>query len=221
MSRCTGWVHGLDLCGHDAETRALSEVITASGGKNGYDPNGLPRCSRGRRPRGGIRGHAALPSRAARHQQGLKAPAVVSTLAFHLFFFGSDQHWLRRPHDDRRSGPDRTQFGLATTMFYIAYIACGIPSNMVLARIGARIWIGSLMIAWGLASTVTMFATSANTLVCTADLSRHYRSGFSAGHAALSHLLVSQYLPRSRQRLVHDRHADHISCGVDHLRATF
>src|SRR5690606_17081196 len=48
-----------------------------------------------------------------------------------------------------------TEFGLATTMFYIAYIAFGIPSNMVLARIGARKWIGTIMIAWGLASTAT------------------------------------------------------------------
>ena len=28
-----------------------------------------------------------------------------------------------------------TQFGLATTLFYVAYIACGIPSNMILARV--------------------------------------------------------------------------------------
>lgn len=35
-------------------------------------------------------------------------------------------------------GLTSTQFGLATTLFYIAYIAFGIPSNVVLARIGAR-----------------------------------------------------------------------------------
>src|SRR5437867_8450971 len=57
-----------------------------------------------------------------------------------------------------------TQFGLATTMFYIAYIAFGIPSNIVLSRVGARKWIGSIMIAWGLASTATIFATSPSTL---------------------------------------------------------
>ena len=61
-------------------------------------------------------------------------------------------------------GLTATQFGLATTMFYIAYIACGIPSNIVLARLGARIWIGTLMILWGLASTATMFATTPGTL---------------------------------------------------------
>lgn len=61
-------------------------------------------------------------------------------------------------------GLSSTQFGLATTLFYLAYIACGVPSNVALARIGARRWIGTIMIAWGLASTATMFATSAESL---------------------------------------------------------
>jgi MFS transporter, ACS family, 4-hydroxyphenylacetate permease len=61
-------------------------------------------------------------------------------------------------------GLTSTQFGLATTLFYLAYIACGVPSNIALARIGARRWIGTIMIAWGLASTATLFATSAQSL---------------------------------------------------------
>ncbi|WP_244922953.1 hypothetical protein [Paraburkholderia silvatlantica] len=44
-----------------------------------------------------------------------------------------------------------------------AYIACGIPGNLMLARVGARRWISFIMIAWGLASTATIFATSAAT----------------------------------------------------------
>ncbi len=61
-------------------------------------------------------------------------------------------------------GLTSTQFGLATTLFYVAYIACGIPSNIMLARVGARRWIGAIMIAWGVASSATMFATNPNTL---------------------------------------------------------
>lgn len=74
-----------------------------------------------------------------------------------------------------------TQFGLATTLFYIAYIACGIPSNMVLARIGARKWIGTIMIAWGLASTATMFATSPGTLYLLRFLVGITEAGFVPG----------------------------------------
>jgi MFS transporter, ACS family, 4-hydroxyphenylacetate permease len=61
-------------------------------------------------------------------------------------------------------GLTSTQFGLATTLFYLAYIAFGIPSNLALARVGARRWISLIMIAWGLASTATMFAHSAASL---------------------------------------------------------
>ena len=78
-------------------------------------------------------------------------------------------------------GLSSTQFGLATTLFYLAYIACGIPSNMVLARVGARRWIGSIMIAWGLASTATMFATDAQHPVSAAVLVGITEAGFLPG----------------------------------------
>ncbi|KWR87872.1 MFS transporter [Cupriavidus sp. IDO] len=78
-------------------------------------------------------------------------------------------------------GLSSTQFGLATTLFYLAYIACGVPSNIVLARIGARRWIGALMIAWGLASTATMFATDARTLYWLRMLVGVTEAGFLPG----------------------------------------
>ncbi|MES2759947.1 MAG: MFS transporter [Pseudomonadota bacterium] len=78
-------------------------------------------------------------------------------------------------------GLTSTQFGLATTLFYIAYIACGIPSNIALARIGARRWIGSIMIAWGLASSATMFATDPNTLYLLRVLVGITEAGFLPG----------------------------------------
>jgi MFS transporter, ACS family, 4-hydroxyphenylacetate permease len=78
-------------------------------------------------------------------------------------------------------GLTSTQFGLATTLFYIAYIACGIPSNIVLARLGARRWIGTIMIAWGLASTATMFASSPNTLYLLRVLVGIAEAGFLPG----------------------------------------
>lgn len=78
-------------------------------------------------------------------------------------------------------GLTSTQFGLATTLFYIAYICCGIPSNIVLARLGARRWIGAMMIAWGLASTATMFATDANSLYLLRILVGISEAGFLPG----------------------------------------
>lgn len=78
-------------------------------------------------------------------------------------------------------GLSSTQFGMATTLFYIAYIACGIPSNMALAKVGARKWIGCLMIAWGLASTATLFATDASSLYLLRILVGITEAGFLPG----------------------------------------
>ena len=78
-------------------------------------------------------------------------------------------------------GLSGTQFGFATTLFYIAYIACSIPSNIVLARIGARRWIGSMMIAWGLASTATLFASGPASLYALRFLVGVTEAGFLPG----------------------------------------
>ena len=78
-------------------------------------------------------------------------------------------------------GLTSTQFGLATTLFYVAYIAFGIPGNVVLARIGARRWIGTIMILWGLASTATMFASSPGTLYVLRVLVGVTEAGFLPG----------------------------------------
>src|SRR5271165_2293345 len=56
-------------------------------------------------------------------------------------------------------GLTATTFGVANTALYIGYFAFEIPSNLMLARFGARLWIARILITWGLASAATMFAT--------------------------------------------------------------
>lgn len=78
-------------------------------------------------------------------------------------------------------GLSGAQFGFATTLFYIAYIAFSIPGNLVLARIGARRWIAAIMVAWGLASTATMFASSPASLYALRILVGVTEAGFLPG----------------------------------------
>ncbi|MGU7782564.1 MFS transporter [Burkholderia sp. PU8-34] len=95
-------------------------------------------------------------------------------------------------------GLSATQFGLATTLFYIAYIACGVPGNVVLTRIGARRWIGAMMIAWGIASSATMFATSAGTLYALRVLVGITEAGFLPGILLyLTHWFPAAYRARA------------------------
>jgi MFS transporter, ACS family, tartrate transporter len=59
-------------------------------------------------------------------------------------------------------GLSATQYGLAAGLFFIGYVAFSIPSNLILARIGARVWIAVIMTCWGLASLLNAFVTGAH-----------------------------------------------------------
>jgi MFS family permease len=50
-------------------------------------------------------------------------------------------------------------YALGAGLFFLTYSTCGFPSNLILHRVGARRWIGTLLILWGLVSTGTMFVT--------------------------------------------------------------
>jgi len=54
-------------------------------------------------------------------------------------------------------------FGLGGGLFFIGYILLEIPSNLILARIGARIWLARIMITWGIVTALiaTISSTAA------------------------------------------------------------
>src|SRR5215469_12335239 len=56
------------------------------------------------------------------------------------------------------------QFGLAAGIFFWGYFLFEIPSNLILHRIGARVWIARILITWGLVATLTGFVQSAHQL---------------------------------------------------------
>ena len=41
------------------------------------------------------------------------------------------------------------QFGLVAGIFFLGYFVFEIPSNLLMHRIGARIWIARILISWG------------------------------------------------------------------------
>ncbi|MFF3286597.1 MFS transporter [Streptomyces sp. NPDC003023] len=51
-------------------------------------------------------------------------------------------------------------FGFGAGAFFIAYILFEVPSNLLLERVGARLWIARIMISWGVLSALTMFVTT-------------------------------------------------------------
>ncbi|MFA5263543.1 MAG: MFS transporter [Opitutaceae bacterium] len=57
-------------------------------------------------------------------------------------------------------GLSETVYGLGAGIFFIGYVLSGVPSNLILHKVGARRWIGTLMIAWGALSTCLMFVST-------------------------------------------------------------
>ncbi|SEJ62286.1 D-galactonate transporter [Azotobacter beijerinckii] len=58
-------------------------------------------------------------------------------------------------------GLSDTVYGLGAGLFFIGYFLCEVPSNLLLHRIGARIWIARIMITWGILSALFAFVETA------------------------------------------------------------
>jgi ACS family tartrate transporter-like MFS transporter len=48
-------------------------------------------------------------------------------------------------------------FGLGSGIFFLGYFAFEVPSTVILHKVGARFWIGRIMITWGLVSVAMVF----------------------------------------------------------------
>ncbi len=53
-------------------------------------------------------------------------------------------------------------YGLGAGLFYVTYIIFEVPSNIVLARVGARRWIARIMVTWGLIACGMAFIQTAH-----------------------------------------------------------
>src|SRR5215208_4057157 len=50
-------------------------------------------------------------------------------------------------------------YGLGAGIFFIGYFLFEVPSNLILERVGARVWIARIMITWGIISTAMFLVT--------------------------------------------------------------
>ncbi|SDM52943.1 MFS transporter, ACS family, tartrate transporter [Fictibacillus solisalsi] len=52
-------------------------------------------------------------------------------------------------------------FGIASGIFFIGYFLFEVPSNVLMERFGAKVWIARILITWGIISVATIFAQDA------------------------------------------------------------
>jgi len=57
-------------------------------------------------------------------------------------------------------GFDDRIYGWGVGIFFIGYFLFEVPSNLIMERVGARLWIARIMFTWGIVSTSMMFVKS-------------------------------------------------------------
>jgi ACS family tartrate transporter-like MFS transporter len=72
-------------------------------------------------------------------------------------------------------------FGFAVGMFYWGYFIFEVPSNVILEKVGARIWIARIMITWGILAGLTAMVTGSTSFAIVRFLLGVAEAGFFPG----------------------------------------
>lgn len=90
-------------------------------------------------------------------------------------------------------------YGAGAGIFFIGYFLFEVPSNLLMTRTGARIWIARIMISWGMISSALMFTNSVATFYVLRFLLGAAEAGFFPG---IILYLTYWYPARRRARMV-------------------
>src|SRR5215469_11254880 len=78
-------------------------------------------------------------------------------------------------------GISSQQFGLLVGFFFISYSLFEIPSNLILHKVGARVWIARILIVWGIVAALTGFVRTVHQLYLVRFLLGLGEAGFYPG----------------------------------------
>ncbi len=86
-------------------------------------------------------------------------------------------------------------FGFGAGVFFLGYCLFEIPSNMMMQRVGARLWIARIMVVWGIISTSMMFVSTPTSFYILRFLLGVAEAGFYPGIV----LYLTYWLPSYAQ----------------------
>ena len=58
------------------------------------------------------------------------------------------------------TGVSNAAYALGAGIFFLGYAVFEVPSNMLMQKVGAKIWLARIMISWGIVSALMMFAVN-------------------------------------------------------------
>lgn len=91
-----------------------------------------------------------------------------------------------------------TVFGLGAGIFFLGYFLFEVPSNLILHKVGARIWIARVMITWGLVSGCMAFVQGTTSFYMLRFLLGVAEAGFFPGII----LYLSYWFPAAKRAQV-------------------
>ncbi|MFC4275133.1 MFS transporter [Achromobacter aloeverae] len=72
-------------------------------------------------------------------------------------------------------------YGIGASVFFVGYFFFEVPSNLILAKVGARLWIARIMITWGIISLGMAFVTGERSFYVLRFLLGASEAGFFPG----------------------------------------
>ena len=100
---------------------------------------------------------------------------------------------------NRDLGFSAAVYGFGSGIFFVSYTLFEVPSNLILARVGVRLWIARIMFTWGIFATAMMFVNNATTFYTLRFLLGVAEAGFFPGII----LYLTHWFPaRERARAV-------------------
>ena len=72
-------------------------------------------------------------------------------------------------------------YGWGAGIFFFGYFLFEVPSNLILGKVGARIWIARIMLTWGIISALTAFVTGPTSFLVIRFLLGVAEAGFFPG----------------------------------------
>ena len=95
-------------------------------------------------------------------------------------------------------GFSQAVFGLGAGIFFIGYFLFEVPSNILLHRIGARVWLARIMVTWGIVSAAILFVRTPGTFYAMRFLLGVAEAGFFPGVI----LYLTYWFPSGRRARV-------------------
>lgn len=98
-------------------------------------------------------------------------------------------------HFQKELGFSDAVYGLGVSLFFVGYLLFEVPSNLLLARIGARRTLSRIMFLWGVASIATMIVTTPLQFY----VARFFVGAFEAGFVPGVVYYLSQWFPSTQR----------------------